>query len=78
MKPISFPEQTTVIARDQPEYLPLPAWQNHEETISVWSFTWRERLKMLWTGRLYLRQLNFRRPLQPQSPQVHYPWIKKS
>lgn len=25
MKPVGFPEQNTVFAKDQPEYVPLPA-----------------------------------------------------
>ena len=28
--------------------------------------TWRERLRVLWTGRIYLTLLTFGGPLQPQ------------
>ncbi len=35
--------------------------------------SWRERLKLLLTGNLYLQQLAFHRPLQPQLPSVDKP-----
>ena len=66
MKPIEFPEQTMVWAKNQPPYLPLPAFTNDRETISLWALTWRERFRLLFTGRLWLRQLNFGQALQPQ------------
>jgi hypothetical protein len=74
MKPIEFPEQTIVWAKNQPPYLPLPAYTNDSETISCWSLTWRERLRVLWSGRLWLRQMNFGAPLQPQAPSVETPF----
>lgn len=36
MTPIEFPEQTIVWAKNQPPYLPLPAFTNERETISCW------------------------------------------
>ena len=74
MQPIEFPERTIVWAEDQPPYLPLPAYTDERETISCWRLTWRERLTVLWRGRLWLRQLNFGLPLQPQVPQVESPF----
>ena len=74
MKPIKFPEQTMVWAENQPPYLPLPAYSNDQETISLWALTWRERLRILFTGRLWLRQLNFGRSLQPQKPSLESPF----
>ena len=74
MKPVTFPEQTTVWAENQPPYLPLPAFTNERETISLWSLTWRERLRILVMGRLWLRQLNFGMPLQPQAPSTESPF----
>lgn len=78
MKPINFPEQTVTVARDQPEYLPLPAYQNERETISLWKLTIVERLLLLITGRLWFRQLNFGSPLQPQAPSVSCPFVRGS
>ena len=74
MKPIEFPEQTIVWAKDQPPYLPLPAFTNDRETISLWAMTWRERICLLFTGKLWLRQINFGQPLQPQKLSVETPF----
>lgn len=74
MKPIEFPEQTHVWAKDQKPYLPLPAFSNDTETISCWALTWRERWLLLWNGRLWLRQLNFGEKLQAQAPCVDSPF----
>jgi len=65
MRPIAFPEQTVVVAKDQPPYLPLPAYQSDRETISLWALTWRERFGVLIRGKLWLRQCNFSRAVQP-------------
>lgn len=76
MESIEFPEQTMVWAKNQPPYRPLPAYVNDEETISCWKLTWRERLRVLFTGQLWLRQMNFGAPLQPQAPTVETPFVK--
>ena len=75
MKPISFPEQTTVWAKDQPPYLPLPAYTDSKQTITLWQLMWRERLRLLLTGRIWLRQLNFGAPLQPQRLTLDCPFV---
>lgn len=74
MKPVEFPEHNVVFAKDQPEYLPLPAFTDERHCVSCWSLTWRERLALLFTGRLWLTQLNFGGPLQPQLPSVESPF----
>lgn len=74
MQPIEFPEQTMVWAKDQPPYLPLPAFVNERETITLWKLTWRERLGVLLKGQFWLRQMNFGAPLQPQAPTVQSPF----
>ena len=75
MTPIEFPEQTIVWAKNQPPYLPLPAYTNERETISLWALTWKERWLVLWYGRVWLRQMNFGEPLQPQAPSIESPFI---
>ena len=81
MKPIEFPEQTTVYAKDQPEYIPLPVWKNPNDVegrvISCWQLTWKERFQILFNGKLWLSVLTFNKPLQPLLPQVEYPFIKQ-
>jgi len=75
MKPVAFPEQTHVLGKDQPEYQPLPVHMTPDGTaVSCWRLSWRERLYLLVTGRLWLMQLTFNQPLQPQIVQVDAPF----
>lgn len=76
MIPIDFPEKTADIAKDQPEYLTLPAWIEPNfpgRVVSCWSLSWKERIRVLFTGRLWLSQLTFGENLQPQLPSVEKP-----
>jgi hypothetical protein len=75
MTPIEFPQQTIVWAKDQPPYLPLPAYTDAVQTISCWQLTWRERFQVLLGGRLWLRQMNFGAALQPQAPSIETPFL---
>lgn len=76
MKLIEFPEQNMIIAKDQPEYLPLPAFVDKERIVCLWSLSWRERLSVLLYGRIWHQILNFGTPLQPQLLMVEYPFKK--
>ncbi len=76
MKPEQFPEMTATLAEEQPEYQPLPVCVYGERTISCWKLTLVERIKLLFTGRLWLLVLNFRQPLQPLLPLVSSPFVK--
>lgn len=78
MTPIEFPEHNAVLAKDQPQYLPLPVFRDDEQVISCWRPSLWERLVLLFTGKLWLRQLTFGYPLQPQCPQVEYPFERKT
>jgi len=73
MKPVSpvipghsLPELP--FGKNQPEYRVLPAWaaSNREGlVVSRWELTWKERLKALFGGSIWLQQLTFKKPLQP-------------
>ena len=81
MTPVSFPEQNTVYAKNQPQYLPLPTHRvgDPEGTVvSCWGLSLRERLRLLFTGRLWLQTLTFDHPLQPQLPGVDKPLMKET
>lgn len=79
MKPAGFPEQNTVFAKDQPQYLPLPAYKSEDgEVVTCWKITFGERLKLLFTGRLWWSVLTFNHPLQPQRPGVSKPHMPKT
>lgn len=74
MQPVKFKGYNVIFAEDQPEYQPLPAHKSYSGAVtSCWALTWRERLRLLFTGRLYLSVLAFGGPLQPQLPSVHNP-----
>ncbi|MCB0713420.1 MAG: hypothetical protein KDD67_13915 [Ignavibacteriae bacterium] len=69
MRPIEFPEQNSVFAKDQQGYMPLPVYYDKEGErggiVSLWALSIRERLKVLITGRMYLLVITFHEPLQP-------------
>lgn len=68
MKPIKFPEHNVVYAENQEEYQPLPAWKNNSpqgEVVSCWQLSFKERLKVLFTGKLWVCLLSFNKPLTP-------------
>jgi hypothetical protein len=67
---IEFPEQTVVIAKHQPQYRPLPAYRFKDDPegkiICCWKLNWRDRFKVLFTGKIWHSILTFNQPLQPQ------------
>lgn len=68
MKPIIFKHQNVVFAKDQPEYVPLPALKidsDNGEDITCWGLTFKERLKILFTGKVWMSLMTFNRPLTP-------------
>ena len=66
MQVIKFKECNNVYAEDQPEYQNLPCHRAKDGTVtSCWSLSFKERLKVLFTGVLFLRVLTFNKPLQP-------------
>ena len=73
MFPVFFPQCNVEYAKDQPEYRTLHAWTDGRVVVSMWRLSLFERLKILLTGKLWLRQLTFGDPLQPQLPQVDAP-----
>lgn len=77
MTPIKFKQCNRVYGEGQPEYLPLPALavgDDNDTVITCWQLTFRERLKVLFSGRFWFSMLNFRRPLTPILPSVDQPF----
>ena len=70
MKPIQFPEQNVIFAKDQPEYEPLPAFIDRSNPsgpmVCAWQLSFRERLKVLFSGVVWQMVLTFNEQLQPQ------------
>ena len=76
MRPIEFKGSNTIFAKDQPEYLPLPAYKSNNkegEVTSCWKLSLKERFKVLLRGRMYFSVWTFNKKLQPQRPSVDNP-----
>jgi len=68
MKPVEFEHQNIVFAKDQPEYQPLPALRIDSpegEVISCWKMSFKERMKVLFFGRVWVSLMSFNKPLTP-------------
>jgi hypothetical protein len=74
MELIEFPEANTIYAKDQPQYRPLPAYKTTEgEIVCCWKLSLRERLILLFTGKIWHSIMTFNHPLQPQLLEVTKP-----
>lgn len=74
MKPIPFTGVDTTYAKDQPEYNPLPCLALHDDKGAIlicWELSLKERIMLLFTGKLWQTMLTFNRPSTPQ--QFHIP-----
>ena len=69
MKPIAFPEQNIIFGKDQPPYIPLPAFRPEGDdkgpAITCWELSEEELKKVAETGKIWVSQLTFNGPLQP-------------
>ncbi len=58
MTPVDFPEKTLDLQKPpgttDEECRPLPVYRDGERCISAWRPTWRERLSILFFGRVWL------------------------
>lgn len=76
MKPIAFSEANTVFATGQKEYLPLPAYQhkdNWKGVSSCWGLSLMERIKILFTGKVWVSMPTFGDPLTPIKLSINKP-----
>ena len=72
---MTFKEQNVIYAKDQPEYLPLPAYKTEDgEMVCCWGLSLGERLRVLFTGKLWMSVLTFNYPLQPLLLRVSKPF----
>ena len=68
MTPKQFPEANVVFAKDQSEYQPLPAFKSESqygEIITCWNLTFKERLRVLIKGEIWLSLISFNKPINP-------------
>lgn len=76
MIPIEFPEQTDILAKNQPQYLPMPVHRCTDSTGKMtfcWKLTWQERFKLLLTGKIWQQVMTFHGALQPQRLSIDKP-----
>ncbi len=69
MNPIKFKECNTLYAKDQPRYKNFPLYRTENDegrVIGCWYLSFRERIRILFTGRIWHSMLTFHEPLQPQ------------
>lgn len=90
MEPIKFKEVNKTYAEDQPEYTPIPGHYIDNakgEFIFLEKATWKERLKFLFTGKIWVAVLTFGEPLQPMMFTMykhdvflrdkHFMWVRR-
>ena len=74
MYPFKFKNYNIEFAKNQPEYLPLPAHRTENGDITVcFKFSFDEIIKFIKTEKLYLQILTFNNPLQPIKMSVEKP-----
>ena len=74
MNAIEFPEQTLIIAKDQPQYSPLPAHVTPDGVVTfAFELTDGEIERLVETRTLWVRKLTFCQPLQPINIMVEKP-----
>lgn len=76
MKPINCKGYNSIFGVGQSEYLPLPAYRHDDESkcvSSCWYLSFSERLKVLFTGRIYTTLPTFGKALTPQRLSVDNP-----
>lgn len=78
MKLVKFPEVNLVIAKDQPEYIPMPANYEPEHGVATicWQLTFRERARLLFAGKLWHQIMTFGAAMQPQRMSATKPELK--
>lgn len=77
MNPVKFEEHNKVYAENQDDYIPLPVYEDKEyggRVIHCWKLSVRERIHILFTGKLWINVLNFGKPLQPIMPMINNPF----
>lgn len=79
MKPVTFPEKTVDLQRPpsmtEEECQPLPVFRDGERCISCWRPTLRERLRILFTGQVWLH-VWFGNSQPPVYVGAEYPFVR--
>jgi hypothetical protein len=69
MKPTKFKQQNITFANKQTSHIAIPAFKHpfdpRGEVVSCWKMNLWERIKVLFTGRIWVSLLSFNQPLTP-------------
>lgn len=72
-----YHDEEIVYAKNQHDYLPLPALPIGDPTRGIvltrWTMSLRERIKVLFSGSVFVQIMTFRQPLQPIAVSVDQP-----
>ncbi len=77
MLPIKFKEHNRIYAKNQKPYLPLPVFEDTVDggrIIHCWGLSFSERIKIFFTGRLWIHVKTFNNPPHPIKPMVDNPF----
>ena len=80
MKPINFEESNQTLGEDQPEYLALHVhrYSGHPSiVVSCWKMTFLERFKTLFTGKIWVNMMTFKKKPMPIRLDVDKPRMRK-
>ena len=67
MRPIPFKECNCTFGENQKEYRPFPALRNKEgDVVLCWGLSFKERVILLFTGKLWWGIRTFNKPMTPQ------------
>jgi len=74
MEPIEFKGANVAFGENQPEYNQLPALRKKDgKVVTCWGLTWRERIKILFTGKMWISLHTFNNPITPMLPSTDKP-----
>lgn len=69
MQPVEFPQQTDVLAKNQPQYTPLPVHVGSQDDsfpmTACFELSEEEKAEIAATGKLWYTQITFGHPFQP-------------
>lgn len=75
MKPFKFKHHNAIAGDGQKEYVPLPILRfgNDPEgqIVSCWKLSFKEKVKILFTGKMWLSMFTYQSDLQPSLMSVH-------
>jgi hypothetical protein len=74
-EPVTFPEANAVFTSKTEGVSDLPCFVNEEMTVACWKLTDEERKLVAETGFVWLGQMNYGKPLQPQAVWFKNPFV---